>query len=126
MLFTNPVAISRVLRQVGVLTWLSWVKHFFALALYTAAHFASRPLRPLLRRNYRTARWAEAWAWGSGQELSSAHLRAVYAAADAGRVRREARRSAQGEAPVRALRLAAVALCSMAVVTAALALTAVA
>jgi hypothetical protein len=91
MLLANPIAISRVLGQVGVGTWLTWVGHFAALALYTCAHTLARPFRPLLRAHYSTARWLEAWAWGSGNDLGSDHLRRTRACADEAQARRSSR-----------------------------------
>ena len=45
---------------------LGWVRHYFALAAYTLLH-ATVGRWAARSRSFRLRRWAEAWAWGSGQ-----------------------------------------------------------
>ncbi len=52
--------------QVGLRTVLGWVRHYFALAAFTLLH-ATVGRWAARSRSFRLRRWAEAWAWGSGQ-----------------------------------------------------------
>lgn len=52
--------------QVGVRTLLGWVRHYFALAAFTLLH-ATLGRWAVRSKSFRVRRWAEAWAWGSGQ-----------------------------------------------------------
>jgi len=49
MMLANPVAISRVLLQVGPKTLVAWFGHYLALLAYTALHVALTPLRSSVR-----------------------------------------------------------------------------
>jgi len=94
MMAANPVAISRVLLQVGPRTLAGWFYHYFALVYYTAMHTLLTPVRavvrgnnsgvinssaparssppldddPLVRAGYRFRRWLDALEFGSGQD----------------------------------------------------------
>ncbi|GFH25720.1 uncharacterized protein HaLaN_23728, partial [Haematococcus lacustris] len=49
MMFANPLAISRVLLQVGPNTLGGWFVHYLALFTYTAMHWLLTPLRKAVR-----------------------------------------------------------------------------
>jgi len=51
---------------VGPRTLLAWVRHYFALAAFSLLH-AVAGRWAAKSRSFRLRRWAEAWAWGSGQ-----------------------------------------------------------
>ena len=51
--------------QVGPRVLLGWMRHYFALAVYTLLNTMVRPLA-LRSHWFRLRRWADAWCWGSG------------------------------------------------------------
>jgi hypothetical protein len=51
---------------VGLGTVVGWVRHYFALAAFTLLH-ATLGRWAARSSSFRLRRWAEAWAWGSGQ-----------------------------------------------------------
>ena len=55
--------------QVGLRTVLGWVRHYFTLAAFTLLH-ATVGRWAARSQSFRLRRWAEAWAWGSGQARS--------------------------------------------------------
>jgi lycopene cyclase CruP len=82
MSLVDPMCVLRSMRQVGPGLVLSWVRHFFALTLFTLAHAVVQPLVhavPLLRRSWRMRRWLDAWRWGAGLDYN--HPAACSAAA---------------------------------------------
>ncbi|GAX85016.1 hypothetical protein CEUSTIGMA_g12437.t1 [Chlamydomonas eustigma] len=70
MLLRNPVAISRVLLQVGGPTLLAWFKHYMALMVYTLLYVLLSPLVQLLPGHMREAFWVQRFMerleYGSG------------------------------------------------------------
>ena len=65
----------RSMRQVGPRLVLSWVRHFLALALFTAAYAVLQQLArvvPLLRRSWRMRRLLDALRWGAGLDYCHA------------------------------------------------------
>ncbi len=53
----------------GPRTVLSWFRHYLLLGAYTVLHFASRPLRKVLK-GYSAQRMFDAWKWGSGADYA--------------------------------------------------------
>lgn len=68
MMFRDPVAILRVLPQVGPSVFFSWFRHFAALVAYTLLYNASAPVKGLLERSYEGRRMLDAWKWGSSSD----------------------------------------------------------
>ena len=67
LLVTHPTERPlAVCTKVSPRTLLAWVRHYFALAAFTLLHkLAGRAAAN--SRHFRLRRWADAWAWGSGQ-----------------------------------------------------------
>lgn len=74
MSFRDPLVVMRVVSQVGAMTLLRWVQHYFALATYTVLHVTVGRLAAS-SDVWRLRRWAAAWAAGSGfgNDHSTAH-----------------------------------------------------
>ncbi len=82
MMLRNPVAISRVLLQLGPGTVLPWFGHYIALLTYTSLHLICTPLRNAVKRTggaggetgnralYPARRALDAWAYGSGSDYT--------------------------------------------------------
>jgi len=79
MMAKNPVAITRVLTQVGPATLAGWFQHFFALAAYQVAHVLATPLRMAVRSadpdtrtraGYRLRRLLDAWEYGTSSDYT--------------------------------------------------------
>ncbi|KAK9841219.1 hypothetical protein WJX74_002056 [Apatococcus lobatus] len=71
MLLIDPIAVFRVVPQVGPRVFLNWFRHYFALTMYAALRVISPPLRSL-KGVYWLQRWIDAWTWGSGHSTSLA------------------------------------------------------
>lgn len=72
----QPLLIAKVIPQVGLVTLLTWMLHYFNLALYTGLHELGQRAKPWskalpLRQRYFVDRWLEAWQYGSGQDWES-------------------------------------------------------
>lgn len=68
MMFRDPVAILRVLPQVGPAVFFAWFRHFAALITYTVLYNASGPFRGVLDSSYEGRRLLDAWKWGSSSD----------------------------------------------------------
>ena len=54
-----------LLPQVGVLSLLDWLRHYGALAAYSAAYPVANQLLSNTK-SFQQKRWLEAWRYGSG------------------------------------------------------------
>lgn len=91
MMFKDPVAILRVLPQVGPGVFFSWFKHFAALITYTVLYNASTPVRGVLEGSYEGRRMLDAWKWGSSSDYEyHPPTLPLKPAQDAGRLPRDA------------------------------------
>lgn len=68
MMFRDPVAILRVLPQVGPSVFFSWFRHFASLVAYTLLYNASTPVWGVLEGSYEGRRLLDAWKWGSSSD----------------------------------------------------------
>ncbi len=81
MMLANPLAISRVLLQVGPKNLSSWFGHFFALVAYTTLHTLSTPLRNWVRttaatsQNQPDAQPVQMWSKDGRAQVAGASLR---------------------------------------------------
>ncbi|GAQ77784.1 Hypothetical protein KFL_000030600 [Klebsormidium nitens] len=72
MMVTRPLLLPTILRQVGLIPLVDWLRHFVGLAVYSLAHKLFAPLvrwllpRLSLAQRYRWKRRLEAWEYGSG------------------------------------------------------------
>ncbi len=69
----QPLLVAKVIPQVGLLTLLTWLLHYFNLALYTGLYWTGQWLQPWIKRlpprsRYFADRWLEAWRYGSGND----------------------------------------------------------
>lgn len=74
-LTTDPLVIPQIFKHVGVLPILGWVRHFFALAVYTIvsklrglAHY--RPPKATSREEFLRNRRVESFKYGCGFDYS--------------------------------------------------------
>lgn len=70
MMFRDPIAIVRVLFQLGPLLILQWMGHFTCLLMYTVLHILIEPFRGLFK-GYVFQRICDALEWGSGLDHGS-------------------------------------------------------
>lgn len=83
MSLRDPVAVTRVLFQVGPGMILGWFKHYVALAAYTVMFWALRPLRGVIKA-YAFQRLVDALEYGSSSDYRYAPPAAGEAAAASG------------------------------------------
>lgn len=70
-LTTDPLVIPQVFKHVGILPVLGWVRHFFALAVYTIVSKLRglaqyRPPKAGNRQDFMKNRRVESWMYGCG------------------------------------------------------------
>ena len=69
----HPGLVARVIPQVGLITLLDWMVHYFNLGAYSALSVLSQALQPWVKNlppvpQYYCHRWIEAWQYGSGRD----------------------------------------------------------
>ena len=67
----NPKLVLPLLPQIGIGSFISWLIHYFNLALYSAMYQLAKLVRPIAKslpntRKYYYYRWLDAWKYGSG------------------------------------------------------------
>jgi lycopene cyclase CruP len=67
----NPKLVLPLLPQIGIASLISWLVHYFNLALYSGLYRGGKLAQPLVKnlspvQQYYCHRWLDAWKYGSG------------------------------------------------------------
>lgn len=67
----NPKLVLPLLPQIGIASLISWLVHYFNLALYSGLYRGGKLAQPLVKnlsstQQYYYQRWLDAWKYGSG------------------------------------------------------------
>jgi lycopene cyclase CruP len=73
LLQTNPFLALPALPQVGMITLIDWLGHYFNLGLYSGLYPLGKSIEPILaklspKQQYYYHRWLDAWQYGSGKD----------------------------------------------------------
>ena len=72
----NPKLVFPLLPQIGISSLISWIIHYFNLALYSGLYSLGKLIQPLTKnlspsQQYYYQRWLDAWKYGSGGDYGN-------------------------------------------------------